>query len=205
MRNKWHSRIKDERGAVEIVEAALIYPFVFFVVILFIFLGNLFYQQSKVDAIAVRAAERLAVYYTNPLLRGKGLPTSAETVRLDPYRYLFGSNDAETAVEKFVDSELANSGSGAFMGMEINKQSVDCEIDNKIVYQTAKVQIQYTVELVPLKLFGGVSIVSCSVATATSAADPAEFIRNIDMILDYADISGLTEKIKETVGRFTGK
>lgn len=197
---KW---IKGERGAVEIVEAALIYPIVIFVVIIFFFLGNVFYQQAKVDAIAVRAAEKLAVYYTNPLLRGS-IPTTAENTTLDPYRYLFGSKGAETAVKSFVEKELSGSGTGAFSGMDINVQSTSCEIENYVVYHKACVQINYTIELLPLELIGADSLLRQSVGTAVSASDPAEFIRNVDMILDYADITGLTSKIQDTLGQFTG-
>ena len=62
------SSINNERGAVQVVEAALVYPIVIFVVAIFFFLGNLFYQQAKVDAITVRAAQKLAAYYTDPFL-----------------------------------------------------------------------------------------------------------------------------------------
>lgn len=203
MVEKIKRNIKGERGAVEIVEAALIYPIVIFVVIIFFFLGNIFYQQAKVDAIAVRAAEKLTLYYTNPLLRGS-IPTTAENTTLDPYRYLFGSSGAESAVRDFVDKEVGKTGTGGFSGMDINVQSVTCEIKNYVVYQKACVQINYTIELLPLELIGADSLMRQSVGTSMSAADPAEFIRNVDMIVDYADITGLTAKIQDTLGQFTG-
>ena len=155
------------------------------------------------DAIAVRAAEKLTLYYTNPLLRGS-IPTTAENTTLDPYRYLFGSSGAESAVRDFVDKEVGKTGTGGFSGMDINVQSVTCEIKNYVVYQKACVQINYTIELLPLELIGADSLMRQSVGTSMSAADPAEFIRNVDMIVDYADITGLTAKIQDTLGQFTG-
>ena len=38
--------LKSEKGAVLVVEAAIVFPIVFFVVIILLYTGNLFYQQS---------------------------------------------------------------------------------------------------------------------------------------------------------------
>lgn len=199
-------RIRKEKGAVQIVEAAFVFPITIFVVVLFIFLGNLFYQQAKVDAIAVRAAEYMARIYTHPLLRnGSTIPTDSTQIDVQPYRYLFGSSDAESKAQEFINRELGKTGTGLFSGMEIHGTIKRCEIENYVVYQKTTVEIEYNVNLIPLKLFGGISIIKSTCATSTSAADPAEFIRNVDMILDYAESTGLTAKIKETVSKFTGK
>lgn len=198
--------IKKEDGAVQIVEAAVVFPIAIFVVILFIFLGNLFYQQAKVDAISVRAAEYLGRVYTHPLLRdGSTLPTDSSQIDVQPYRYLFGSENAESKAQEFINRELGKAGTGLFSGMDIRGNIKHCEIKNYVVYQITTVEIEYTVNLIPLKLFGGISIIKSSCATSTCASDPAEFIRNVDMILDYSESSGLTEKIKNTVSQFTGR
>lgn len=198
-------KLKKETGAVDIVEATIVFPIVIFVVILFIFLGNLFYQQAKVDAIAVRGAEYLARLYTHPtLLDNQTIPTDSTQVDIRPYRYLFGGGEAESKAKDFMTKELGKSGSGFFSGMGIHGGVKTCSIKNYVVYQMATVEIEYTVNLLPLKLFGGVPVVRSSCATAMSATDPAEFIRNVDMIMDYAEISKLTQKIKSTVGQFLG-
>lgn len=200
------NRVKDEKGAVMIVEAAIVYPIVLFVVVIFIFLGNLFYQQAKVDAIAVRTAEYLARMYTHPLLQnGSKLPTDSTQIDVQPYRYLFGSDDAKSKTEDFMNRELRKTGTGLFSEMEIRPLVTSCEIENYVVYQKITVEIEYSVNLIPLKLFGGVPIVRTKCVSAATASDPAEFIRNIDMILDYAESSGLTDKIKNTVSQFTGR
>ena len=89
--------------------------------------------------------------------------------------------------------------------MEIDAKVKQCKIQNYIVYHTAKVEVQYTIHIPLMELIDGITIYRYSTGTATAAGDPAEFIRNIDMILDYAEITGLTDKIKSTVGQFTGK
>ncbi|MDY4112425.1 MAG: TadE family protein [Roseburia sp.] len=201
---KKYARLNDESGAVQVVEAALVYPIVIFVVILFIFLGNLFYQQAKIDAIAVRGAEYLARMYSHPLLRGSTLPTNSTQVDVQPYRYLFGSSEAEAQAKEYVSELLNSTGSGMFSGMETNATIKTCKIKNYVVYQTACIEIEYSIDLAPIKLLGGISLFRCSSATVTAADDPAEFIRNIDMIMDYSDQLGLTKAIKEKVSIFFG-
>lgn len=198
--------LKKESGAVLVVEAAYVFPIVFFVVIILLYLGNLFYQQSKVDSITVRTAEYLAAHYTDPMLRyGDKLPTNSTQVNIQPYRYLFGDSDAEKMANDFVKSELDQVGTGLYSGMNINYEIKKCEIKNFIVYQKTEVEIEYSLDFYPLRLMGIPSLTKTSMGTATGAVDSSEFIRNVDMIMDYSEEFGLTQKIKNTIDAFTGK
>lgn len=196
--------LRDEKGAVTIIEAALVFPIAVFVIILCIYMGNMIYQQSKMDAIAVRGAEYLASIYTNPMLTENGIPTDSTKVNIKPYRYLFGDSAAEQKTKNYIEGLIASVDSGFFSGMDINGSVKECKINNYVVYQTASVEIEYSINLLPMKLFGNSPLFRCSNATVTAATDSAEFIRNIDMILDYSEQFGLTEKIKQFVGKFTG-
>lgn len=198
------SVFKDERGAVEIVEAAFVFPIVIFVVILFIFFGNMLYQQAKMDAIAVRGAEYLASIYTNPPLLENAIPTDSTKIQIKPYRYLFGDSEAENKAKNFMKSLINSTGTGFFSGMEINANIKTCEVNNYVVYQTACVDIEYSINLLPMRLFDSPSVFRCANATVTAATDSAEFIRNVDMIMDYSEEYGLMDKIKSVVGAFTG-
>ena len=197
-------KLKNENGAVEIVEAAFVFPVVIFVVILMIYLGNFYYQQSKMDAITVRGAEYLAAVYTNPILAQGELPTDSTGINVKPYRYLFGDSEAEAKAKDFINGLIKNTGTGYFSGMKMNGTIKQCKINNYIVYHTASVQIEYSMNLMPLRFFDLPPLVKCSTATVESAADPSEFIRTVDMIMDYSDQTGLTDKIRQTVGKFTG-
>lgn len=196
--------IKKEKGAVEIVEAAFVFPIVIFVVIILIFFGNMLYQQSKVDAIAVEGAEFLAAQYAHPILQKENIPTNSTEVDVKPYRYLLGDAEAEEAAKEYINDLLDKTGTGLFSGMGINNPRVICEVKNYVVYQKACVQIEYNIELLPMRLIDGVELFKYSNATATTATDSAEFIRNVDMILDYSEQFGLTEKIQTMVGAFKG-
>lgn len=196
-------KLKNEHGAVEIVEAAFVFPIVIFVVILLIMFGNVLYQQSKIDAIAVRGAEYLAAVYTNPIMASGEIPTDTTAINVKPYRYLFGDSDSEELAKEFIEKEISKTGTGLFSGMEVKANVTTCEIKNYVVYQTARVEIEYSINFVPMKLFGASPIIKSSNATVTAATDSAEFIRNVDMIMDYSESYGLTDKIKSVL-KFIG-
>lgn len=199
---KWKKKLKSEKGAVEIVEAALVFPIVIFVVILLIFFGNMLFQQSKMDAIAVKGAEYLAAIYTNPILTYDAIPTDSTEINVKPYRYLMGDADAEEKAKKYMEKLMSYTGTGLLPNMEMDGRVKTCKIKNHVVYQTACVEIEYSIKLLPMRLFDSPDLFRCSNATVTAATDSAEFIRNIDMIIDYSEITGLTEKIQNTVGAF---
>ena len=194
-------KLKDERGAVPIVEAAIVFPVVFFVVILFIVFGNFLYQQSRVDAVAVRAANYLARVYSHPIIENGAIPDSTTSFKVKPYRYLVGNDDAVSKANSFIDKNMKEIGQGFFLGMDPKSATKSCSVKNYVVYHVAQVQINYTINLFPLKFFDGISIQKCSVATSTAAVDAAEFMRNIDMIGDLAEEYDIAEKL-ESVREF---
>ena len=199
-----YKRLKSQKGAVPIVEAAFVYPIVIFVVIILFYFGNLLYQQSKMDAIAVRGAEYLAAIYTNPILMEKNIPTDCTQVSIKPYRYLIGNSEAEAKAKKYIQSLMNKTGSGFFSGMDMNGRVKMCKIKNYVVYQKACVQIDYSIKLLPMKFFDGLEIFQCSNGTTTAATDSAEFIRNVDMVMDYSEEFGVSQKINQFVGKFRG-
>lgn len=196
--------LKSEKGAVEVVEAAFVFPVVFFVVILLIFMGNMFFQQAKMDAIAVRGAEYLAAVYTHPILAKNSIPTDSTQVNVKPYRYLLGDSDTESKAKRKIKEWIDSTGTGLLSGMNVDAKISVCRIKNYVLYQTAEIQIDYSIKLVPLNFFDIEPLVRCSTATVVAATDSAEFIRNIDMIMDYSEEFGLTDKIQEFVGAFMG-
>lgn len=198
----------EESGAVPIIEAVFVYPLVIFVVIILMLLGNLFYQQSRVESITARGAEKLAAYYANPTLAGGAIPTDCQSMNLEPYRYLTGGSVAEGLARTQINDELSQIGTGAFEGMKINYTIDECTVDNYVVSQTGTVKVSYSINFFPMKLIGATTRYTYGVNAKTSAADPAEFIRNVDMILDYNEkyhvTDGISEKMNSTVGKFTG-
>ena len=199
------SKIREEGGAVQIVEAAFVFPIVLFVLLFLMFLGNFFYQQAKVDSITMRGAEYLASRYTRPLLSETSIPTKATDMtepRIRPYRYLLGDGgSAEGKTLQYVNGLLKKTGSGYFSGMEIRVNgSPEVKIHNYVLYQTATIEIHYSIRMMPMLFFDGPEIYKVSCATATAALDGAEFIRNVDMIMDYTEQWELLDKVKAFFG-----
>lgn len=89
------SILRDETGAVAIVEATFVFPIMFFVLFFIMMMGNIYYQQARIDDIVSRYAIIGAEKVTNPLRdnleEGKTMITDSEQVDAEPYRYLFGS------------------------------------------------------------------------------------------------------------------
>lgn len=185
---------KDETGAVAVVEATIVFPVVIFILIILIVLGNVFYQQSRLDAMAIQAAERLSVYYTHPQFSSpEAMPTTTDPtqIALFPYRYWKSNNDVDAS--KIVKGKLQNwidkSDTGMFTGMDIRKaRIVECDIKGNIFYHTASVKLQYELSLFPLRLLGiDAKLPIMSTATETAAVDPAEVIRMTDLTVDLFD------------------
>ena len=194
--------LKKEKGAVLVVEASFVFPIIFFVLIILLFMGNMLYQQTKMDSIAIRGAEYLATIYTNPILAEDSIPKKSNEVNVKPYRYLLGDTDSESKARNFIDGLIDDTGTGLFKGMEIDATIKTCKIKNYVVYQTACVEIEYSINIIPIRFFDKSEVMKTSTATIVTAVDSAEFIRNVDMILDYSEEFGLTDKIQELVGAF---
>ena len=202
MMKAYLKKVKQERGAVEVVEAALVFPVVIFVILILIVFGNMMYQQAKMDAICLRGAQYLAAIYNNPSLKAKDLPSDSRNVEILPYRYLLGDKNSENKARTRIQKQMQNTGSGLFKGMKPNGKIKSCRIVNYVVYQKAEVEIEYSINLFTLRLIDTPSILKSSNTAVLTAPDGAEFIRNVDMIMDYSDDFGLTDKIKELVGPF---
>ena len=48
------SLLRDETGAVAIVEATFVFPIMFFVLFFIMMMGNIYYQQARIDDIVSR-------------------------------------------------------------------------------------------------------------------------------------------------------
>lgn len=60
--------LRDDRGAL-IVEATIVFPVCLIVILMLLYLGNVYYQKSRIEAIVVEAALDGAAYCADPLLR----------------------------------------------------------------------------------------------------------------------------------------
>lgn len=222
--NNIKEKIKNENGLV-IVEAAIVFPVMFFVLFFIIFIGNMYYEQAKVDNIVLTYATKGAQYVADPSLysmdHGGNVPTDVNGLDIEPYRYIIGSitngsiADIENKLSQQVKDEINNGGLIFFSNSKTNVTGSDnskiAKFNNYVVYSTFVVQVNYEVKF-PIRFLGATepTIVKLSSRAEVAVNDAPEFIRNVDMVVDLLDgtktsdtVKSIFDKINEFIKKFT--
>lgn len=194
---------KKEKGAVMVIEATIVFPVMFFVVLLIILYGNVLYQRSKIDNYVSVYAQWGAQQCADPLflksLNDGEVVSDTNEVDVKPYRYFGRMENIITQVESKVLSK--SKGTGFFEGMEPKGMVVNAKFSNFIVYSTFDVQAEYNIEL-PLTFLGQkIKLATISSYDSVPVSDPAEFINNINMAKNYVEsnkaIQNAIQKVKD--------
>lgn len=215
---KLMKKIKNDEGML-IVEATIVFPVMFLVIFLMIFMGNAYFQKSRVDSIVTEMAYYGSAQCADPLLReimdnGKVPALKDADYSIEPYRYLLGEigkesgmNAIETQVEKQITDRIKGIKTGLFSHMEPKTTTApDAEFNNYFVYSTFEVEVNYKVPL-PIRLLGSKEnfALNTSSRCVVPVSDTPEFIRNVDMIEDYVERTEagkkISDKISEVVDR----
>ena len=216
---------RSERGAVQIVEAAFVFPVVFIILFALIYMGNIFYVKTQVDSIVAEAAIKGAAYCTDPLLEsieGGSIP-SVKDLSVKPYRYILTGDLKEAAKEigKSAETAIESQATSFFKGMAPKVKTPAASIakySNHIFYSKFSVGVECTVSF-PLKILGLESLADTEIASyyEVPVDDTPEFIRNTDMVIDYYNkffpegigavntVKGIFEKINDFVVKFAKK
>lgn len=212
------NRIKDEQGMMQIVEASIVFPVMFFVLFFIIFIGNMYFEQAKVDNIvlkyAVKGAECVKDPYSYDISKGNQLPTSASSVKPEPYRYIIGtalngnisktvdniSNDVKTEIND--KSLIFFSNSKANNITTDNKNGKVASFNNYILYSTFSVQVNYQIKF-PIRFLGDdyPTIMNLSSRAEVAVDDIPEFVRNVDMVVDMFEGTGIGSTIETTLSK----
>jgi len=199
-------KIINENGVV-IVEASIVFPIVLFVVLLMIYMGNVYYQQAKLNSIVDIAAIKGAAYCADPMLddieASGSVPTKYNDIQ--PYRYLFGVSDVETKMQKYISEQYKSAGDGFFGSMAPLSIKCEANFNNSVIMYSFTVEATYDIK-VPLRFMGteAPKMVSLSAKATAPVNDNAEFINNIDMALDYYESSGLSQKVSAAADKIKG-
>jgi hypothetical protein len=180
-----------------------------FVLAFLLVVGNAYYQKSRVEFIVTQATYAGAAYCAEPLLKfvesdGK-VPefTAGKDSRAKPYRYLIVNKDKiGSETETRIYSKLDELGTGLFSGMKVQDPVANAEYNNYVVYATLSTDVKYKIT-VPVKLLGMKDFMSIPISSHTEVAvsDVPEFIRNINAVKYYLTISGVKDKIDDTVDK----
>lgn len=218
------TQIKDENGAMTIVESTVVFPVMFFVLFFIIFIGNMYFEQAKVDDIVLRYAVKGAQCVKDPfeynIDKGEGIPTSVKNLHIEPYRYILGGLSGgsisviEDKISADVKKEIADSSLVFFSNSKANYVGTDnakvATFKNYVVYSTFVVQVNYKVKF-PIRFLGDEypTIAQLSSRAEVSVDDSAEFIRNVDMVVDLFEgtktadtVKSVFKKINDFIGQF---
>lgn len=193
-------KLKSNKGAVTVVEAAIVFPIAIFVLFFLIYLGNAYYIKANVDTLASRYAILAAAECADPHLSGI-IETGSVSTNINesrkPYRYLlpgYGSDIANKYKTK-LENEL-NSITGFLPGTKPENCKCEFNYKNGFVFQTIDVQINYNIQF-PIKfVFMKENTVAKMVSSdSVLVSDPPELILNTNMVIDYYKRSDLKDKI----------
>lgn len=203
-------KMKKEDGML-IVEATIVFPVMFLVIFAMIFLGNAYYQKSRIDTIATEMAYYGAAQCADPLLKvivdNKGVP-SMDKAKYDiqPYRYLLGEvgknsgmSKIETDVKSQITKKISSIKTGLFNFMKPQTLTPPtAEFNNAFVYSTFEVDIQYKI-MVPVRLLGAKDYLYFKSGThcEVPVSDTPEFIRNVDLIKDLIEATEQGQKFMD--------
>ena len=205
MRNRYLVKgLKNEKGSL-IIEATIVFPVTFLVIFLLLFLGNIYYQRSKAQAVMTREAIEAAAAYSNPMAEYYVLHDAIPACNADndfkPYRYL-GSGGVETTVKENIVEAVEGMGTGLFSSMDAN--DVYVEVDYKCfgVYATSQVYLKYSLAM-PIKMLGQDEPykIVFEEYVEISAMEGSEIVRNVTMIVDIFETFGVSLSFEEYIGQ----
>lgn len=225
MKNKGWSEISmGQRGAV-MVEAVFVFPIVLFILMLIIYLGNIYYQKARVNELVNRYAIEGAQAVADPFMdkiktamdEGKSLSTDCRsgTLNLQPYRYVTGTlglgyiKKLEGDMSDEIKAKLEDNSSTLFDSVKVKNITTDnekiCKYKPGFLSSSFVVQVNYEITY-PFYWFGGnsVSVVKCSARSECAVNDMDEFIRNIDMVVDLLQGTKFGNKVEEWFSKMNG-
>ncbi len=192
---------KRETGFL-VIEAAFVYPIVFFVIFFLIYMGNMFFLKSNIESSVNRVALMGASYYGDTMLEqmeSGGVP-AVGSIDIQPYRYLNVFVNGEDCIngEEKLRAEIENT--GFFAGMLPRVTSINSRVNNYVIYHTYEVDVEYILQFPIRFLFAEDYYSIKSTAHAeVPIVDNAEFIRNTDMVIDYIQRSETGQKGIDTL------
>lgn len=207
MRTHFKQKLRDEMGAVQIIEMTLIFPLVLFVMVFLLYMGSYVLQSVTIynDAqrIAVAASREAGIPGYEKFYQATGVTTKADfnwpdgvwpepsvindmMHEHDPYRY-WGNGFLDESEKDTLENNLKRLVSeNSFLA----SSNVDCTIttSNNILNQQINVRVVKHISTPRLLRYLGLADdISIDVTATAVVGDPAEFVRNTDMVFDLAD------------------
>lgn len=204
----WHkikNKLFKNRGSL-VIEATFVYPIMFFTLLFLLYMGNAYYIKARVQSVVSAEAITYAEKFSDPNYENfsESIPTSVsdEEVTNHLYRYIdvFNLTDYGVATQSEKEELIERiEASNFFDGMTPSVTNVKTHrVHNYAIYHTYEVEVEYDIKF-PLRMLfrEEPTILHMDVREETPIADTPEFIRNVDMGVDYFESTETGENFKE--------
>lgn len=211
--------MRNDRGAVQMIEAAILYPIVFMLIIVLIYIGLYIFQSMSVGAYAQKAAILAAREVAHPMyineidndvfntvavegdlgdgtsFNGSGklhIETKAKNIK-KTRAYRYWSSDPISSYKDPYEAILKEMiASGSILGTK-GDVTVEIKGENKIIVQYITVTVKQPVLDFPFLDFFNIKTPTVSASALTTVNDIDELVRNTDFAADT--ISTLARKL----------
>lgn len=205
------NKANREKGAVTIVEAAFVFPIVFFIVFFMIMAGEAYYQQACVEYYLTTAGVDGAARCENPMLAtviSSGVPTDPTATDVMPYRYILTGEARSIASRIRDDLEEKIDAMQPLLFHNMKPENVDVTVDTRMnpfvssLHLNCKFDVPFPIKMI----FTGETVkFSYNINLTTSIGDPSEFVRNIAFIADLMEqsqvVTDFCEKLQEGLSK----
>lgn len=185
------------------VEATIVFPVMVLVIFLMLFAGNAYFQECRVDAIVTEVALEAAARCGDPYLEKVEAGNSVDALygqSIYPYRYLLSGEmrQVQATMQSSATDRISKLGTGLFSGMNPTKPKVTASVHNYFLYTTFSLEADYSIKMPIRLLFAKDNIrLDYSSQAEFPVADSAEFIRNVDLVEDYFERTGVQKSIDD--------
>lgn len=192
------------------IEMAVIFPVIFFALLLILFMGIILYQEVNLQSLAVSASERGAVVYSSRVSDMTTGYKSLEDFKVrDPYRnvpFMDSGKKGEyvSLVNTYVASRLGNR--DILAGSNKNGGNY-ASVEDYLIVKRVKVNIHssYKTPVDPIAAMLGMSGPFAVNTTATSAVvDAPDFVRNVDIVTDVARQTEAFSSVQDGYNKMKG-
>ena len=214
MKQSFIDIIKSESGIVPIFEATIVFPIMFFVIIFMFLMGNVYMSKSYVDAVVHKEAVKIAAKCADPNLEETLNNNKLNNTKLKnmPYRYIFQGqiNDVINSSKKEIRSIATNDFNSFFPGMAPSMNNDNCikiKFENNLINYDLSVTADYKITLPFRFIFADDVMLMYFDYTAYAnvpVTDSPELIRNVEMIIDYIQQTGLDKKVENVTNKIKG-
>lgn len=210
MKQSFIDIIKSENGIVPIFEATIVFPIMFFVIIFMFLMGNVYMSKSYVDAVVHKEAVKIAAKCADPNLEETLNNNKLNNTKLKnmPYRYIFQGqikNVINSSKKEIIRSIATNDFNSFFPGMAPSINCIKIKFKNNLINYDLSVTADYKITL-PFRFIFADNVMSFNYTAYANVpvTDSPELIRNVEMIIDYIQQTGLDKKVENVTNKIKG-